>query len=50
MRLGREAMGEVCVSATGLTGAAGEVVAVDRGDDVGLTGGGAASLASMMYT
>ena len=37
VRLGREAMGEVCVSATGITGAAAEVVAVDRGDDVGLT-------------
>ena len=42
-------MGVVCVSATAITGAAAEVVEVDRGDDVRLTGGGAASLASMMH-
>jgi len=46
MHFGREAMGVVCVSV--ITGTAAGVVEVEGGEDVGLTGGGAASLASMI--
>ena len=46
MHFGREEMGVVCVSV--ITGTAAGVVEVEGGEDVGLTGGGAASLASMI--
>ena len=46
MHFGREAMRVVCVSV--ITGTAAGVVDVEGGEDVGLTGGGAASLASMI--
>ena len=46
MHFGREAMGVVCMSV--ITGTTAGVVEVEGGEDVGLTGGGDASLASMI--
>jgi len=46
MPFGREAEGVVCVSV--ITGTEAGVAEVERGEGVGLTGGGAASLAPMI--
>ena len=46
MHFGREAEGVVCVSA--ITGTAAGVAEVEGGEGVGLTGGGATSLVSMI--